>query len=165
MNNAGIKANGSQDLPPAVATAVPGAVDTNSGGPSSAAAGGAAGASVGTGITDCSVAIPFASGARGRTGRHITTVVVWAAALATGFGFTRRTRCTTFRGAVDATFLGATFLRTTFPGAAFFLTTADARFVGVILFRTLATGAFFAGATTGEHSTSESTDALRTAGF
>jgi hypothetical protein len=158
MNSAGITANGSHDLPPpAVTTGIPGAVDTNNGGPSSATgtgAGAAAGARRGTGTTDCSVGVPLASGASGRTGRHITIVVVWAAVPLAGFGVTRLARRTTGRRAPVATFFGLTV------ATAFFGTAARAAVV-----RRRTTGFFFTGAATGVHSTSESTDALRTTGF
>lgn len=76
MKIAGITANGSHDLPvPATKTGTPGAVETNNGGPSSTTGAGVAVASWGTGITDSSVGVPSASGASGRTGRHITIVV------------------------------------------------------------------------------------------
>ena len=116
---AGITLNGSQDLPPPIG--IPGAVDTKSGGPVSTPAGGAlavigatSGARRGTGTTDPSVGVPLASAANGRTGRHITTVVVCVAAFLTGAGVTRLARRTTGRLAVVATFFVGSVLATTF---------------------------------------------------
>lgn len=107
-------------------------------------------ASCGTGITDCSVGVPFASSGIGRTGRHITTVVECDAA---GFalGATCRARRTTGRRGFTATCgldLGTTPEATLRAGAL-----------------RCTTGFFLAGAATGEHSTSESTDAVRATGF
>ncbi|MEO6866382.1 MAG: hypothetical protein ABI229_13085 [Gemmatimonadaceae bacterium] len=157
MKIAGITAHGSHDLPlPAVAMGNPGAVETNNGGPSSTTgAGGVAVASCGTGTTDCSVGVPCASGASGRTGRHITIVVERAGAACAAFGVVRLTRCTSGRRRFTIAF-------STGFGAA---TGLDAEFRGAATRRRLATGFFFANAGTGEHSTSESTDAKRTAGF
>src|SRR5665213_852539 len=153
MNTAGTSANGSHDRPPpAVITGIPGAVETNSGGPASGGrattVGAAFGASCGTGTIDCSVGVPWARGASGRTGRHITTVVVCAATFAAGFRATRRALRTIGRGVPVATFFDLGFATTALRGA-------------VVLRRTGA-GAFLAGATTGVHSMSESTDVLRT---
>jgi len=136
---------------------MPGAVDTKSGGPVSitvgggaAATGAAAEARRGTGTTDSSVGVPAASGAIGRTGRHITTVVVCAAAFETGTGVVRFARFTTGRRAVVATFLGWVL-------AATFLVAAGLWATGL---RRVAAGAFLGGAATGLHSTSESTEAF-----
>lgn len=152
-NTAGITDRGNHDLPlPAVRRAgAPGAVDTNSGGPSSAA-GAAALANRGTGITDFSVGVPCASGASGLTGRHITIVVVWDGAALARLGVTRFARRTTTPGDLAAILLGAGW---------------TAIFLGAVTLAFLrrATGFFFAGAATGEHSTSESTEARRTTGF
>lgn len=154
-NTAGITDKGSHDLPlPAVRTAgAPGAVDTNRGGPSSAAGAGAAAlANCGTGITDFSVGVPCASGASGLTGRHITIVVVCNGAALARLGVTRFARRTTTSGDLAAILLGAGWTAI-FLGA------------GTVVFLRRATGFFFAGAAAGEHSTSESTEARRSTGF
>src|SRR6185312_1931186 len=154
MKIAGTSPNGSHDRPPpAVAIGIPGAVDTNSGGPCSSttgAGGGVTVASCGTRITDCSVGVPSASAGVGPTGRHMTTVVECAAA-GLALWTTRRARRTTGRCALLGVVgfgLGTTFEATLRTGA---------------LRRT--TGFFLTEVATGEHSTSESTDAGRATGF
>jgi hypothetical protein len=149
---AGITANGSHDLwPPAAAIGMPGAVDTSSGGPSSATGtGGVTLASCGTGTTDCSVGVPRARGVSGRTGLHITIVVERAGAAWVRFGTARLTRRTNGRRGFTATFFGTGLGTTVAAGAA--------ALAGVARLRCLTTGAFFTGAATGEHSTRESTD-------
>lgn len=153
-NTAGITESGNHDLPFSTVgiAGAPGAVDTNSGGPSSTTGAGATVASCGTGMTEVSVGVPCASGASGRTGRHITTVVVCAGAALAALGFTRFTRRTIVAGAFTAALLGVG-LAATLAGDA------------LVAFLRWATGFFFAGATTGVHSTNESTDALRSTGF
>jgi hypothetical protein len=88
-----------------------GDVDTKSGGPTSVSVGAATEARRGTGTIDDSVAVPTASGAIGRTGRHITTVAIRATALAAGFGVLRFTRRTPGRFTVVA-FLGSVWATT-----------------------------------------------------
>ena len=158
MNTAGIIANGSQEWPPpAVMIGAPGAVVTNSGGASSTGTttGGTA-TSLGTGTTDSSTGAPCASGASGRTGRHITTVVECAitgfTALVAAFGTARLTlRTSGRRGLTAALTGGVTGFLTGGLTAAGFLARGTTRRGRVASF-------FFAGAATGEHSTSESTD-------
>ena len=141
--------------PPAAAIGIPGAVDTKIGGPSSSTTGVPGGgvlvASCGTGITDCSVGVPLARSGIGRTGRHITTVVECDAA-GLALGATRRARRTIGRRGAVA-----------FTGGVALGTVLEATFLTGAFRRT--TSFFLAGAATGEHSTSESTDAVRTAGF
>ena len=168
MKMAGITANGSHDRPPpAAAIGTPGAVDTKSGGPSSATgATGTGGATCGTGMTDVSVGVPCASGARGRTGRHITMVVECTGAAAAGRGTVRLTRRTTGRRGLRAT-RGAGFGATTRGLLTFGITAATGFFraTGRLTTRRRTTGFFRAGASTGEQMTSESSDAARATGF
>jgi hypothetical protein len=157
MKTAGITVNGSHDLPLfETPIGIPGAVDTSSGGPSStAAAGGGTAAICGTGITDCTVGVPCASAAIGRTGRHITMVVECTGAAFAAAGAARLTvRATGWRGLTAA--FGLTL------GLGFGATTARAAFLaGATVRRRRTAGFALAGVATGEHSTNESTDARR----
>jgi hypothetical protein len=103
----------------------------------------------------------------------MTTVVVCAAAFFALFGVDRATFRTTLRGADDTTFFFATgfFLGVVVAFGVvaaftvrFFATAATLR-AGAVRLAGRATGAFFAGASTGEHTTSESVDAFRTIGL
>lgn len=165
MKIAGIIAHGSHDLPPpAAATGIPGAVDTINGGPSSTiGAAGVTGASCGTGMTDCSVGVPNESGASGCTGRHITIVVERAGSAVFAFGVRRFTCRTSGRRGFTSAF--STGFGTTTAVAAFVASFLAGFLAGATARRRLANGFFLRGAATGEHSTSESTDASRVAGF
>ena len=113
-------------------------------------------------MTDCSTGVPIAKGAIGRTGRHITTVVVRAGSPRAAAGVVLRTLFTTgrLRLAGTAFFTGFfTGLGTTALGTAGAVAALAA---GATRLRRRTTGFALAGAATGEHSTSVSIDARST---